>query len=149
MLMKEMEEKAFYVVTSERLQKEQDQTVILVCLNGLRLPWFKCYRTLKNFGVSWYEIQKWSRLRRSTYQFTVLTPLYTNFTTQLTLRVTFLMICREYHCLPRLFFAKNFDKVALHSFSFYFWHFVFAFVYFFFIKITKFEKVLLFQDGAP
>ena len=37
-------------------QKEQDQTVILVCLNSLRLPWFKCYRTFKNFGVSWYEL---------------------------------------------------------------------------------------------
>ena len=93
-----------------------------------------------------YEIQKWSRLQRSTYQFTVLTPLYTNFTTQLTLRVTFLMICREYHCLPRLFFAKNFDKVALHSFSFYFWHFVFAFVYFFlYQKLQKSKKCYYFK----
>ena len=32
-------------------QKEQDQTVILVCLNGSKLSWFKCYRVFKNFWI--------------------------------------------------------------------------------------------------
>ena len=72
----------------------------------------------------------------------------TNFTTQLTLWVTFLMICKNITVFQDYFLQKISTKL-LCAVSPYILDILFLHLFTFYIsKITKIEKVLLFQDGA-